>query len=288
MDVQKMLGNRLSAAAFVQTIHIGILVTICWETPWVRDHNEYWYAYALIAITLIIYIKVNRSDPGFLTSKKKGNVDPEASDDEIEQSVSRNGIELRYCEKCKQFQPLRTKHCEDCRGCVRTFDHHCPWVGVCIGENNRVYFYFYLIFQSAELFCWGYLGLMRLYELMPIGEGKLLVCALFMDFMFMVMTTTMAGYHSFLVVTNVTTWENLAWHRISYLKAHQVDGGSPFSQSLGGNLSVYCCSKGCPAPISVMGATCYDQVHDDRGGIDWEYGPPHMSRLFVNTYYSCC
>ena len=42
-------------------------------------------------------------------------------------------MELRFCKRCRLQQPLRTKHCYDCGRCVRTHDHHCPWVGSCVG-----------------------------------------------------------------------------------------------------------------------------------------------------------
>lgn len=53
-------------------------------------------------------------------------------------------VELRYCTACNIEQPLRSKHCRNCGRCVSTYDHHCPWLGNCIGERNRKYFYFYL------------------------------------------------------------------------------------------------------------------------------------------------
>lgn len=57
----------------------------------------------------------------------------------------------RECAYCQGWQPLRAKHCHDCGRCVRRFDHHCAWVGNCIGEGNHRVFVFYLSAQLALL-----------------------------------------------------------------------------------------------------------------------------------------
>ena len=44
-------------------------------------------------------------------------------------------VDRKYCIVCNLEQPLRTKHCRVCQKCVATYDHHCPWVGNCIGEK---------------------------------------------------------------------------------------------------------------------------------------------------------
>ena len=41
---------------------------------------------------------------------------------------------------------FRTKHCIICEKCVDEFDHHCFWVGNCIGKNNFSLFFNFLIF----------------------------------------------------------------------------------------------------------------------------------------------
>ena len=63
-------------------------------------------------------------------------------------------VERRYCTKCNVEQPLRSKHCKDCEKCVAQYDHHCPWLGTCIGEKNHFFFYWFLIFQVIEIL-WG-------------------------------------------------------------------------------------------------------------------------------------
>lgn len=60
-------------------------------------------------------------------------------------------IELKYCSVCTLEQPLRTKHCNQCNSCVATHDHHCPWVGNCIGERNKFYFYIFLWIQLFQV-----------------------------------------------------------------------------------------------------------------------------------------
>ncbi|KAJ3809767.1 zf-DHHC-domain-containing protein [Lentinula aff. lateritia] len=48
--------------------------------------------------------------------------------------------EYRYCSRCLLLKPYRAHHCRLCGTCVLKYDHHCPWIGQCVGARNQKYF----------------------------------------------------------------------------------------------------------------------------------------------------
>ena len=50
----------------------------------------------------------------------------------------------KICRTCGIFRPLGSMHCKRCNICVNHIDHHCNWIGNCIGIQNYRYFYFFI------------------------------------------------------------------------------------------------------------------------------------------------
>lgn len=202
----------------------------------------------------------------------------EATSSKLDAEVAVNGEQRRWCKRCEIYQPLRTKHCHECAMCVRTHDHHCPWIGTCVGENNRLIFYWFLVLQSVELAIFFFEGLQGISIMDPsiwLIIGLLLIAVFFM------MVICLLCFHSFLLLANLTTWEHVSWPRISYLKHLPMDRGSPFARSMTSNVAAYCCG---PRWCSDRWRRFAGLRYEEDGGILWEVAEPRPP----NCLLRCC
>jgi hypothetical protein len=73
---------------------------------------------------------------------------------------------VRFCKPCGAFKPPRVAHCKQCAQCICMYDHHCPFIGGCLGFANRKAFQLFLWYTvvgsafSIALYCWRLVAVM--------------------------------------------------------------------------------------------------------------------------------
>ncbi|CAI5689951.1 unnamed protein product [Oreochromis niloticus] len=222
----------------------------------------------LFVFVLITLLQTSFTDPGIL---------PRATPDEaadIEKQIDNTGntsyrppprtkevlinqqvVKLKYCFTCKMFRPPRTSHCSLCDNCVERFDHHCPWVGNCVGKRNYRFFYTFIVslsFLTAFIFgcvtthlalrAQGGKGLVFALQESPGSAVELVIC-----FFSVWSILGLSGFHTYLVASNLTTNEDI---KGSWSGKSGEDVTNPYSQK---NIFINCCSVLCaPMPPSLI------------------------------------
>jgi len=96
----------------------------------------------LLALLLYFFARTCACDPG-IVPRRSALLEERARKAQSQgQGVVINGrcVTLKYCPTCNIYRPPRASHCKICNNCVEHFDHHCPWVGNCIGKRNYRWF----------------------------------------------------------------------------------------------------------------------------------------------------
>ncbi|KAI4381813.1 hypothetical protein MLD38_007851 [Melastoma candidum] len=149
------------------------------------------------------------------------------------------------CTYCMLEQPPRSKHCHDCDKCVLQFDHHCVWLGTCIGQNNHCRFWWYICMETAlclwtKVFYITYLQSSISRTWWKDVISIILLCGLSIILIFLLL---LLFFHSYLILTNQTTYELVRRRRIPYLRG-VPDKVYPFSKGICQNLYKFCCARG--------------------------------------------
>ncbi len=87
----------------------------------------------VFGFTLLMYLLIFLSNPGIIPQKLNGEA---VEDVEAKSNYS--------CTKCMSLRTQKAYHCEDCDVCIEEWDHHCVWVGKCIGRQNLIAFYVFI------------------------------------------------------------------------------------------------------------------------------------------------
>ncbi|XP_028819455.1 palmitoyltransferase ZDHHC18-B isoform X2 [Denticeps clupeoides] len=238
----------------------------------------------LFAFVLASLLRTSFTDPGILpraTPEEAADIEKQIDNPGSSSSssyrppprtkevvINQQVVKLKYCFTCKIFRPPRTSHCSLCDNCVERFDHHCPWVGNCVGKRNYRFFYCFIVSLSfLTAFIFGCVsahlalrskdgkGLIFAVQESPASAVELVIC-----FFSVWSILGLSGFHTYLVASNRTTNEDIkgSWSG----KSGAEETGNPYSYN---NVFKNCCAVLCgPMPPSLI---------DRRGFLPTEDAP---------------
>ncbi|XP_055803289.1 protein S-acyltransferase 10-like isoform X2 [Solanum dulcamara] len=251
------------ALVMLHLIYVGVLFVFDKDLIH-KTKEEPWYTTVyliLFAATLVQYFITSGSSPRQPASSKNGEVvitidrNQLGSDlqgrgtmawTKLVMDMYPTGTSLRSvtCSYCDVVQPPRAKHCHDCDKCVLQFDHHCVWLGTCIGQGNHCPFWWYICGETALSLWTGtlYIQFLKsdiskpwwLYAIMILLLVTLFFCLIFLLLLLL--------FHSYLILTNQTTYELVRRRRIQYLR-NIPERVYPFSKGACRNLFEFCCAQ---------------------------------------------
>ncbi|GBG30055.1 Palmitoyltransferase app [Hondaea fermentalgiana] len=218
----------LPPAGVVFALLLGFALLFAYPVPYFTHKHDGSPAFAIVGAVLAFpsgafYALASLTDPGVLprckdVSANDGSLAISARPPRKQHFIAHGTVTTRsYCEICAIFRPPRAEHCSLCNNCVTRFDHHCAWIGNCVGERNYRYFFGFLVFGMAALVYSAILAIVHLAHLandhgdaIPVlrdGAGSIILILLCIFLILAVVALLI--FHLQLSFLNRTTYEHL-------------------------------------------------------------------------------
>jgi len=248
-DGRIMVGPDINVTIFAAVLTTGVCVSF-WIFVCPSLHPAVLVGgVALYAATIAFMTLTATIDPGIVPRNLHMDDAEAAANVSVQRSVDVNGVTvpLKWCHTCRIWRPPRASHCTECNVCVERFDHHCPWMGQCIGRRN--YRFFIGFVTSVCLLC-AYTAGFSLYvfvEVLMSLHARLQVDVLVKGFehspgsgtlvafpcLILLCVGPLACYHCALISENKTTNEEIK---------SPYGGRNPFQRGCRRNCQEACCS----------------------------------------------
>ena len=177
-----------------------------------------------ILITSILYIfqiyltiKGGCTDPGILP-RQNSDIYYTTNRPNLKYIINGHIVKLNYCYSCSLFRPPRTSHCAICDNCVEKFDHHCLWLGTCVGKRNYKYFYSLLGILNLNAICQiSFFIYFLIYEIKKIQNkeniGYIFISSISViilyDLLFVILFIgKLFILHTYLIINHLSFYEN--------------------------------------------------------------------------------
>jgi len=169
----------------------------------------------------------------------------------FETIVRGHPFKVKYCATCNFYRPPRCTHCSVCENCIERFDHHCPWIGNCIGKRNYWLFYSFImmtgalnVFVLATSIAQVAVVCQEIADEEMVGSGDALLSTvgkvplaaalIVYDAAVVWFTVGLCVYHNYLICTNQTTYEQIRGF---------YGSGNPFNKGILANCQDVLCSR---------------------------------------------